>query len=122
MILGTAAYMSPEQAKGKPVDTRADIWAFGVVLYEMLTGRTLFAGETTTDVLAAIVKETPNWSALPDLTPRSTRRLLRRCLEKDLSRRMRHIGDALLEIDEASGIEDALTAGRQTAPSTRRSV
>jgi eukaryotic-like serine/threonine-protein kinase len=94
VILGTAAYMSPEQAKGKAVDMRADIWAFGVVLYEMLTGRQLFTGETVTETLAAILKGEPDWQALPAGSPIG---LLRRCLEKDPKRRLRDIGDAALE-------------------------
>jgi tetratricopeptide (TPR) repeat protein len=93
-ILGTAAYMSPEQARGKPVDKRTDIWAFGCVLYEMLTGRAPFAGETLTDTLAAIIEREPDWRALPDATPVGVRRLLRRCLEKDSKQRLRDIGDA----------------------------
>jgi serine/threonine-protein kinase len=89
VILGTAPYMSPEQARGKAVDKRADIWAFGCVLYEMLTGQRAFAGETTTDILAVVKSE-------PDLAtvPLKVRRLLRRCLEKDLGKRLRDIGDA----------------------------
>ena len=83
VILGTAAYMAPEQARGKAVDKRADIWAFGVVLYEMLSGRSGFAGDTITDVLAAVVMREPDWTALPANTPASIRRLLARCLEKD---------------------------------------
>jgi len=83
MILGTAAYMAPEQAKGKAVDKRADIWAFGVVLYEMLAGRSAFAGETVTDISAAVVTRDADWTALPAATPASIRRLLARCLEKD---------------------------------------
>ncbi|HET9268097.1 MAG TPA: protein kinase [Vicinamibacterales bacterium] len=89
MILGTAAYMSPEQARGRAVDARADIWAFGVVLYEMVTGATLFAGDTVTDVLAAVVTKEPDWSGVPA----RLRPLLERCLEKDPKRRLRHIGD-----------------------------
>jgi WD40 repeat protein len=100
-ILGTAAYMSPEQARGRPVDKRADVWAFGVVLFEMLTGRPLFPGDTITDVLAAVVMREPDWTALPPDTPASITRLLRRCLEKDPSRRLRDAADARLEIDEA---------------------
>ena len=102
MILGTAAYMSPEQARGKPVDKRADIWAFGVVLYEMLTGKRLFDGETVTDVLAAVLKTEPDWGALPSTTPPAVVHLLRRCLERDPKRRLRDIGDARLELGEAS--------------------
>ena len=83
MILGTAAYMSPEQARGKPVDKRADVWAFGVVLWEMLTGRSLFAGETVTDVIAAVVTKEPDLDLLPPATPRAVRRLIARCLRKD---------------------------------------
>ena len=101
IILGTAAYMSPEQARGKAVDKRADIWAFGLVVYEMLTGRAGFGGETITDILAAVVSREPDWTALPAATPASIRRLLARCLEKDPKRRLRDIGDARLEIDQA---------------------
>jgi Tol biopolymer transport system component len=103
LILGTAAYMSPEQARGKPVDKRSDIWAFGCVLYEMLTGRKAFDGETVSDTLAAILEREPNWKRLPAATPASVRRLLQRCLEKDVNRRLRDIGDASLELDDASG-------------------
>ena len=102
MILGTAAYMSPEQARGKSVDKRSDIWAFGLVLYEMLTGRAAFAGDTITDVLAAIVTREPDWTTLPATTPASVRRLLARCLEKDPKRRLRDIGEARLEIEEST--------------------
>ena len=102
VILGTAAYMAPEQAKGKAVDKRADIWAFGCVLYEMLTGRAPFGGETITDVIAAVVKSDPDWSALEASTPHQIRRLLARCLTKDPRARLRDIGDArvLFEEDE----------------------
>ena len=93
VILGTAAYMSPEQARGKPVDKRTDIWAFGVVLYEMLCGRRPFDGETITDVLGAIVHTEPDWSALPAALPAGVRRLLERCLQKDRSARLRDIAD-----------------------------
>jgi len=101
VILGTAAYMSPEQARGKPVDKRADIWAFGVVLYEMLTGAMLFGGETVSDSLAAVIAKEPDWAALPNDTPPRIRRLMEHCLRKDLKHRMRDIGDARLIIDEA---------------------
>ncbi|MEO5568298.1 MAG: protein kinase, partial [Gemmatimonadaceae bacterium] len=100
MIMGTAAYMAPEQAKGKAVDKRADIWAFGVVLYEMLAGRAAFAGDTVTDIIAAVVTREPDWTALPAATPASIRRLLARCLEKDPKRRLRDIGEVRFEIDE----------------------
>ncbi len=109
IILGTAAYMAPEQAKGKPVDKRADIWAFGVVLFEMLTGGAAFGGDTVTDIIAAVVTREPDWTLLPSTTPASIRRLLARCLEKDPKRRLRDIGDARFEIDEtlARGSGDA---------------
>src|SRR6187399_496070 len=94
MILGTAGYMSPEQAKGKPVDKRADIWAFGVVLYEMLTGKALFSGETVTEVLARAIETEPDWSTLPPETPPGVRALLARCLQRDPKQRLRDIGDA----------------------------
>jgi serine/threonine-protein kinase len=101
IILGTAAYMSPEQARGKAVDKRTDIWAFGVVLYEMLSGRVAFSGETLPDILAAILERKPDWGALPAATPPAIHTLLRRCLEGDLKRRLRDIGDVRLEIEDA---------------------
>ena len=114
VILGTAAYMSPEQARGKVVDRRADIWAFGVVLYEMLVGGKLFGGETATDIMASVVKEQPDWARLPEDTPRVLRSLLRRCLVKDPHKRLRDIGDARLELEQAlSGGED--TPGQSAA-------
>ena len=101
VILGTAEFMSPEQARGKPVDKRTDIWAFGCIVYEMLSGRRAFTGETATDVLAAIVTSEPRWELLPPTTPARIRDLLGRCLQKDPSRRLRDIGDARIEIEEA---------------------
>ncbi len=101
IILGTAAYMSPEQAKGKTVDRRTDIWSFGAVLFEMLTGRQMFAGETATDILAAVVRAEPDWTMLPKDVPRRIRELLKRCLVKDEKRRLRDIGDARLDLDDA---------------------
>ncbi len=101
VILGTVAYMSPEQARGKPVDKRTDIWAFGCVLYEMLTGRAAFGGETVSDTIAVILERAPEWAALPAATPSVIDRLLRRSLEKDPRRRLRDIGDARIEIDDA---------------------
>ena len=94
--------MSPEQARGKAVDKRADVWAFGVVLYEMLTGRRLFTGETVSDVLAGVLRAEVDWSALPGETPPATRRLLARCLERDPKKRLRDIGDALPDLQDAS--------------------
>jgi hypothetical protein len=110
MILGTPAYMSPEQARGRALDKRTDIWAFGCVLYELLTRARAFPGETTTDVLAVVVGREPDWSALPPATPASIRRLLRRCLEKDPKRRLRDIGDARVELDDAFASPPAATA------------
>jgi len=101
VVIGTAAYMSPEQARGKPVDKRTDIWAFGVVLYEMLTGRQAFHGETVSDTLAAILTREPDWSALPASAPPGIRRLLARCLERDRNRRLHDIADARIETEEA---------------------
>ena len=99
MIVGTPAYMSPEQARGQMIDKRTDIWAFGCIVYEMLTGCTAFAGETLSDTIAAILDREPNWRALPPQTPTTVRRLLQRCLEKDANRRLRDIGDAGLELE-----------------------
>ena len=101
VIIGTAAYMSPEQARGKGADRRSDMWAFGVVLYEMLTGRMAFQGETVTDVLAAIVTKEPDWAALPPAIPPSVRGLLRRCLTRDPRRRLADAGEARYQIEEA---------------------
>ncbi|HEV2214916.1 MAG TPA: serine/threonine-protein kinase, partial [Terracidiphilus sp.] len=88
LILGTAAYMAPEQAKGKTVDRRADVWAFGCVFYEMLAGRRAFEGETVSDVLASVIKSEPDWEALPPDTPTGIRKLIRRCLQKDPRQRL----------------------------------
>ena len=107
-ILGTAAYMSPEQARGQSLDKRTDFWAFGSVLYEMLTGHKAFAGATVADVLAGLIGREPDWSALPAGTPRRLRDLIRRCLQKDPSRRLRDIGDARLELDDVT--TDPITA------------
>jgi len=101
VFLGTLAYMSPEQARGKPVDKRADIWAFGCVLYEMLTGRAAFKGETMSDTIAATLGAEPLWTALPKSTPAVVRHLLAQCLEKDPKRRLRDIGHARIELDDA---------------------
>ena len=100
VILGTAAYMSPEQAKGKAADRRADVWAFGVVLFEMLTGRQAFTGETPSEVMASVMKEEPDWTIVPASLPPSIRRLLRRCLEKDPKKRLASMSDVRLELSE----------------------
>ena len=101
IILGSAAYMSPEQARGKPVDKRTDLWAFGCVLYEMLTARRTFGGENASETVARLLTTEPDWSALPAFTPASIRRLLARCLEKDRRRRLADAADAQLEINDA---------------------
>ncbi len=105
VILGTAAYMSPEQARGKPLDKRTDIWAFGCVLYELLAGKAAFGADTITDTIAAIIKNEPEWSALPAETPAPVRVLLRRCLQKDPRERLRDAGDALLELKQPAAAE-----------------
>ena len=118
LILGTAAYMSPEQARGKAVDTRADVWAFGAVLFEMLSGRRPFEGEDVSDAIANVLKSEPAWQLLPGDTPISIRRLMRRCLEKDPQQRLQHIGDARLEIDDAQRVSLPETTTR--SPVSRR--
>ena len=110
VILGTAAYMSPEQARGKPVDKRADIWAFGAVLYEMLSGRKAFEGETVSDTLAAVLRADIDWAALPRETPSSVRRVLRRCLDRDPKTRFRDVADARIEMD-ATLVRTAMSPG-----------
>jgi Tol biopolymer transport system component len=122
IILGTAAYMSPEQARGKPVDKRSDIWAFGVVLYEMLTGKRLFDGETVSDVLAAVLTREPSWAALPATTPASARRLLRQCLERNPKNRLHSIADARLALDEAiaGGVDEPASRGPMSGGRTKR--
>jgi len=120
-IEGTTAYMSPEQARGKTVDKRTDIWAFGCVLFEMLTARLAFAGETSSDTIVAILEREPDWSVLPAQTPPGIRRLLQRCLQKDPKRRLRDIGDARLDIEEAlsSFVASATPAASEHASSAR---
>jgi Tol biopolymer transport system component len=124
VILGTAAYMSPEQARGKAVDKRTDIWAFGCVLYELLTGKQTFHGEDVTDILAAVVRAEPDWQALPAATPLKVRNLLRRCLQKDRRQRFHDAADVRIEIEEAlaapSGVE--ATASAPSARSWRERV
>ncbi len=110
MIMGTAAYMAPEQARGRPVDRRADIWAFGVVVYEMLTGRRAFDGDDVSITLANVLKEDPRWHELPPDLPTPLSRLLRRCLEKEPKRRLSAIGDARLELEEHEPTSAAVTA------------
>jgi Tol biopolymer transport system component len=119
VILGTAAYMSPEQARGRTVDKRADVWAFGCVLFEMLTGRAAFPGDTVSDVIVAVLDRQPDWRALPSDTPAPLLRLLRRSLTKEASRRLRDIADARLELDEAQAGTKAATAPQAAAPALR---
>ena len=129
MIIGTAAYMSPEQARGKAVDRRADIWAFGVVFYEMLTGRRTFEGEEISDVLAAVLRQDIDWTALPGATPPRLRRLLERCLDRDPKQRLRDIGEARVEIakiesrvPDVSGISAAPAITNVPVPLWRRAI
>ena len=110
IILGTAAYMSPEQARGKPVDKRADIWAFGAVLFEMLTGQRAFKGDDISEVIASVLRDTPDVQTLPDATPPAVRRLLARCLERDPKLRLRDIGEARVALSEAPPFEAARLA------------
>ena len=119
VILGTAAYMSPEQARGQKVDRRGDIWSFGVVLYEMLTGQSVYSGETVSDVLAKVLEREPDWDSLPKDTPASTERLLRRCFEKNVRQRLQSMGDARIVIDEYlsnPAAESTVIAGPATSP------
>jgi len=103
VIMGTASYMSPEQARGRRVDRRTDIWSYGCVLFEMVTGRRAFGGETMTDVLVSVVTGEPDWSLLPSYTPPGVRRLIRRCLKREPRNRLRDLGDAVIELGEATG-------------------
>jgi len=119
VILGTAAYMSPEQARGRPLDRRTDLWSFGCVLFEALSGRRPFGGETTSDVISSILTREPDWGTLPAATPPAIRALLRRCLSKDPQRRLRDAGDAGLEIEEAGTAAPAVAV--VPAGGTRRS-
>jgi serine/threonine protein kinase len=107
VILGTAAFMSPEQAKGKAVNKRADIWAFGCILYECLTGKRVFEGEMVTETLAAILRAEPDWNALPESTPTNIRFVLRRCLEKNIGSRFHCVGDLRILFEEARDIGEA---------------
>src|SRR5262249_48799127 len=127
VILGTMAYLSPEQARGKVVDRRTDIWSFGCVLYECLTGRRAFEGETVSDTIAMILERDVDWSTLPKSTPGRLRELIERCLIKDPKRRLRDIGDARLALEEikAGRVADAIAgtgvgATISQAPSANR--
>ena len=111
MLLGTAAYMSPEQVQGSPADRRADIWSFGAVLYEMLTGKRAFQGKSLSDTLASVLKDEPAWRALPTQTPATVRKLLRHCLRKDRKQRLQAIGDARIAVEEV--LADALPGASQ---------
>jgi len=123
VIVGTAGYMSPEQARGMPVDKRTDVWAFGCVLYEMLTGRLAFAGETVSDAIAAVLGREPDWNALPPATPPVLRRLLQRCLVKDPRRRLRDIGDARVELEDTlAALSASLTSASAGDASHRRAI
>ena len=113
MVMGTAAYMSPEQARARTVDRRTDIWAFGCVLFEMLAGTRAFPGDSVTDVLVAVVQHEPDWTRLPPSTPTRVVELLRRCLQKNVKDRLRDIGDARYELTH---VEDAGTPGLKTPP------
>ena len=119
-ILGTAAYMSPEQARGKPVDKRTDIWSFGCVLYECLTGRRCFEGETVSDMIARILQGEPDWNALPAQTPNRVRELMRRCLDKDARHRLRDIGDARIELEEVIAQRTSGTTVSAAAAASRK--
>ena len=122
VILGTAAYMSPEQARGKPLDKRTDVWAFGCVLYELLSGHRVFGKDTVIDTLSAVLESEPEWCLLPDVTPGGARRLLRRCLQKDRRRRCHDIADARIELEDLEGesADEGLAAIEQTATSGPR--
>ena len=119
LILGTAGYMSPEQARGKVVDKRGDIWAFGCILYEMLTGRLAFRGETDSDIIGKILEREPDWSALPAATPSAIRRLLLRCLAKDPKQRLRDIGDVRIEMDRIDDVLPGMSNDVAPGPAAR---
>ena len=122
-VMGTPAYMSPEQARGQAIDKRTDIWAFGCVLYEMLTGRVAFAGNTISDTIAGILEREPAWDALPEGTPAPVPRLLHRCLDKDPKRRLRDIGDVRIELEDAlTGPTQDDRLGQTSAGITRRTA
>jgi serine/threonine protein kinase len=126
LLLGTAGYMAPEQARGKPVDGRTDVWALGVVLFEMLTGRPLFEGETVSDTLAAVLRQEIDWNRLPAETPGGVRRVLRRCLERDVRNRFHEIADVRIELEQVlreapeEAAATAIAAGRGRVPARER--
>lgn len=122
IIVGTPGYMSPEQARGRSVDRRADIWSFGCVLFEMLTGRPTFPGDTVSDVLAAVLTQEPDFAALPTSTPAAIARLLQRCVQKDPKKRLQAIGDARIEIDDAVTGKDLPAPSPMPARKSRRSA
>ena len=123
VILGTAAYMSPEQARGKAVDRRTDVWAFGCVLFEMITGRMVFPGATVSDTIAAVLERSPDWTALPPATPPAVRRVLARCLEKDPKQRWRDVGDVRVELDDTeAGRPQADGASPKTSRAAERAA
>jgi serine/threonine protein kinase len=119
VIFGTAAYMSPEQAKGRPLDKRTDIFSFGCVLFEMLSGKPAFDGDDVHDILGSVLKSEPDWSRLPAETPPGIRKLLRLCLEKDLKRRRRDAGDVIIDIEHASRDRSEGNAATDPAPAPR---
>ena len=119
VIMGTAAYMSPEQARGKSMGTGSDIWAFGAVLYEMLTGRRAFEGATVSDTLAAVLKSEPDWRRVPASSPLALRRLLKRMLTKERKRRLQHIGDARVEVEDAASDGDTAAEDNRVPPERR---
>jgi eukaryotic-like serine/threonine-protein kinase len=121
-IIGTAAYMAPEQATGRRVDTRADIWAFGVVCFEMLTGRPLFAGESVSDIVAAVLRDDIDWTSLPASTPARIRQLLVRCLQREVKQRLQAIGEARIVLDSPDVWADPTASGvPSSSPSSRKS-
>jgi serine/threonine protein kinase len=120
VIAGTPAYMSPEQARGEKADKRSDVWAFGCVLYEMLTAQPPFGRPTLTETLAAVLEREPPWTALPQGVPDGVRRLLRRCLEKDSRRRLHDVADARIEIEDALREPDAMSSADTSAALRRR--
>ena len=120
VILGTAAYMSPEQAKGRQADKRSDVWAFGAVLYEMLSGQRAFKGDDIADTLAAVLRQDIDWTALPASTPASVRRLIARCLDRDVRRRLRDIGEARIVLEDPAATRKR-RRGRPP-PGARRSL